>query len=76
MDINTVNAFEFYIQVEDGGQPTKQQKIFGPFFLNLTCDNNVIGPVLESSISESGETYIELVQSTFTTTEGLFEIHF
>ena len=51
-------------------------QIFGPFVLNLTCDTNIIMPILKSSISQEGETYIELMKNSYTTTTGQFNIVF
>jgi hypothetical protein len=57
-DSNIIQFHEFYLLVEDGAKPTTNKQIFGPFVLNITCDNNIITPVFESSISYYGQTSI------------------
>jgi hypothetical protein len=44
--------------------------------MNMTCDNNIISPKLESSISIDSQTLIELTTGDFTTSSNLFELLF
>jgi hypothetical protein len=67
VDKNTVNSFEFNVRVTGGDQHVPeeirgsyQSVEFGPYTLNLTCDNNVIVPQYLTDFAESGETTLEL----------------
>jgi hypothetical protein len=67
VDKNTLNSFEFNVRVTGGDQHipegirgSYQSAEFGPYTLNLTCDNNVIVPQYLTDFAESGETTLEL----------------
>lgn len=74
-DPNTVSFIKFYLLVSDEKKPDPNKELFGPYTLNLTCDNNIIDPTLNIS-GQVNITKIKLYQASWTTDQNMYELLF
>ena len=75
-DPNTEAFLRFNIQVIEQTKPVPYSQMFGPFSLNMTCENSRINATVSSSLDAKNQTNLTLTQDDFTTREGWYEVQF